>query len=184
MGSKFKTAVFFCISALFSFSSCNNYADDTVYDDELIFTNSLELEVDAYQYKDSTDGLNYQVSGDTTLDTLGKLPEFRWEEIKYLLVSVAIFNKPISISDGNIQNTENIIWQWHSGMDSVVLIIEDVEHVQVHYNWGKPVIEKNIQYETQPLALESGLYYWAVWSWDGNGKEIMYSSKPMKFEIE
>lgn len=177
-------ALFICLSAIFIVFSCNNSEVLPVYNPDLVFSRSFEINVIPYVYTDITDDLLYQVSGKTTLDTLGSQPEFQWGLVPSNIVTVALFNEPIQVSGGEIQNPENIIWQWHSSMDSEKKEIDGLFYTSVQYQHGKTVINKEIQYATQPLPLQSGLYYWAVWSWDQGGRWILYSTKLFKFLVE
>ncbi len=177
-------ALSFCLSATLITLSCNKSEAISVYNPELVFTRSFEIEVAPYVYTDKTDDILYQVSGKTTLDTLGAQPEFRWGVVPSNIVTIAVFNEPMQVSGEEIQNPENIIWQWTSNMDSERKEVDGLFYTSVQYLQGKMVINKKIQYATQPLPLQSGLYYWAVWSWDEGGRWILYSTKPFKFQVE
>lgn len=185
MRIKFKNiTLFLSLSATFLLISCNYSEAPTVYNPTLVFTRAFEITVTPYVYSDITDGKKYQVSGDTTLDTLGPQPEFQWNLVPSNIVTVALFNEAVQVSANEIQNPENIIWQWHSSMPSEKVEINNSYFRKIQYEQGKTVINKKIQYDTQPLPLQSGLYYWVVWSWDNGGRWVLYSSKQFKFRVE
>lgn len=173
-----------CFSAVFFVVGCNNSEEPAVYNPDLIFPNSVEIVVTPYVYTDSTNNEKYQVSGETEIDTLGPQPEFRWERVPSNIITIALFNAPIVVANNEIQNLENLIWQWHSSMVSDELNIDKKTLRRVQYKHGYPVLNKKIQYDTQPLPLQSGLYFWAVWSWEGGGRWVLFSTKPFTFRVE
>lgn len=172
------------LSVVFFIIGCNNSEEPAVYNPALIFPNSVEIAVAPYVYTDSTNNVNYQVSGDTVVDTLGPQPEFRWERVPSNISTVALFNAPIVVVNNEIQNLENIVWQWHSSMVLDELILDNKTVNRIKYTNGYPVLNKKIQYDTQPLPLQSGLYFWAVWSWDRGGRWVLFSTKPFTFRVE
>lgn len=176
--------VFICISTTFLFAGCNNQDEPAVYNPELLFKNTFEIKVAPYKYLDPTDSMEYQVSGDTILDTIGAQPTFQISIVPSNITTVAVFTNPVRVSGIQILNPEDIIWQWHSTMDSDIIELDGKNRRRIQYQQGKPVINKKIQYSTQPLPLQSGLYFWAIWSWDNGGRWVLYSSKPFKFRVE
>ncbi len=175
--------IFFPFSAILMLSGCNNIDNSDVYDPNLVFPNALEISVSPYEYTDVYNGETFQISGDTVLDTLGPMPELRWESFPCDIVTSVISTAPIYCKNGTVVNPEKIIWQWHSGMPEHLLLVADIQYISILFNEGKPVEEKNILYSTQPLSLNSGLYYWAVWGWDESGREVVFSTKPYKFIV-
>lgn len=147
--------------------------------DYLIFSTSYPIEISAYEYQDN-EGNVYQVQGDTSFaliaDTVGDSPVLAWEAIPFRYVTAALFSNPISVSGGEIQNVEDIVWQWHSGMDFGVV-------GQVQYSEGRSVINEIIDYNNFPVSLTGGHYYWAVWAWGNAGVRVLFSSQQREFYV-
>jgi hypothetical protein len=174
-----KILTFCCCAISLILNSCNQTEEETVYNNpELLFSNSLTINVNPYTYTEDESG-TFQVLGDSALvaDTVSSTPELKWDNIWTGLITVAISKTEFIVSDDKIINAEDIIWQWQPGMESG-------EFGNVAYLEGKEVNNKNILYSTQPLPLENGLYYWAVWGWDKSGRTILYSSKPQKIYVK
>lgn len=172
------------LSLLILLGNCSQVDDNDFYNSELVFKNSYPIDIAPYSYIDSQTGLQYYITGDTITDTLNNTPVFQWKNDHSDIVTCAIFSAPVSTSNGTLLNAQDIIWQWHTGMEHENITIDDEAYIQVSYNWGFPVSEKKIQYNTQPFNMQSGLYYWAVWSWDKSAREVLYSTALMKFLIE
>lgn len=150
--------------------SCNNASDAIVYNPDLIFDNSLKINVNPYTYSDS--GIVYTVLGDSAsvADTVSSTPVLKWSKSWSDVVTVAISTAPFEVEDGRISNADQIIWLWHPGLS-------EGENGEVAYLDGKPVENEKILNEKQPLPLENGLYFWAVWSWDKGARYVIYSTK-------
>ena len=157
----------------------NCMEDEAVLTNEdLIFTNSFHLKIPPYEYFD-TNGKAFFVRGDTNyqsniLDTLNNMPAFAWDSIGLKIISLAIFNSPISVMNSEIVNSEDIVWKWHSGMNFG-------KEGLVQYSDGKDVID-GVELESVTPLTES-TYYWGVWAWNTSGNRILYSSRQMKFYV-
>ena len=74
-----------------------------------------------------------------------------------------------------INNAEDIVWQWHSGMEGA--------EGWIQYTNGKNVINDTIDYHHVADSLDEGHYYWAVWGWGGSGVRVWYSSRELEFYV-
>ena len=159
--------------------SCNQNNEELVYDPELVFVNSLKIRVEPYSYFNSDSTAIYKILGDSAVvaDTVDSLPVFIWQNVWPNIATVVVSKEFFTVNNNTISNADQIIWQWQPGM-------EEGEYGMVAFPEGKPVENENILYDTQPLPLESGLYYWAVWAWDNGGRNIIYSSKPQKLYVK
>jgi hypothetical protein len=164
------------------FHSCSE-EESAVYNPDLLFTSAFEIRIPSYSYQDSL-GNTYTVRGDTgyqsgITDTLNSTPDLIWDSMGIEILTAAIFNQPIQVEGGEISNTSDIIWQWHSGMLTG-------KEGAVQYSDGRNVIHNTsdtIDYLNAPSALNSGHYYWAVWGWNQSGVRIWYSSKQLEFYV-
>ncbi len=160
---------------------CSNI-EDTTNNEDLVFSDVFEISIPPYQYEN--DGIIYQVTGDTgyyysLVDTLNSEPSFRWDSLDISLVTVAIFNQPINVYKGAIVNTGNLIWQWHSGMESG-------KEGNIQYSDGRNVLyndEASIDYFHPARPLDEGHYFWAVWGWNRSGVKVWYSSRQLEFYV-
>lgn len=158
---------------------CCTDDDAIISNEELIFTNSYPVNIPAYTYTDSL-GSVYAVQGDTNYplhpDTLNSSPTLAWDSILFELVSAAIFIRPVDISGGEIKNVTDIVWQWHSGMDSD-------KNYRIKYFEGKNVSNGEIDYQNPAQPLSEGKYYWGVWGWGNTGIRILHSSRQREFYV-
>jgi hypothetical protein len=166
------------------FVSCNEPEEATHYNSHLLFPEAVEIFIDPYQYIDPFDSISYKVAAGTLADTLGRMPEFRWRVTASSLLTVCISRQPFVLSNNQIVNEEDIIWQWHTGLNQEIIELGETNYVKIPFKEGRPLKNKNILYNTQPLALESGLYFWSVWGWDKSGKKISYSSPQIQFIVK
>lgn len=178
------TKIIIYFSAYLFLLSCNKIEDTDVYNPELVFTDAVEIRINSYQYTDLQSGITYKVEGDTITDTLSSMPDFQWETVPCSLLTAVISTEPIQSLNGTLINPEKIIWQWHSAMQEHLVDTIDIQSTRVYFREGKNVEAKNILYNTQPLPLQNGLYFWAVWGWDKSGSKVVFSSKPLKFIVE
>ncbi|MBN2484663.1 MAG: hypothetical protein JXB34_01690 [Bacteroidales bacterium] len=176
-------ALFF--SMFFALTACNEPIENSTYNPELLFTAGHEIIIDNYEYTDPLDSNIYFVNNDSITDTLGSMPEFCWLDETGKLVTVAISKEELLVENGTIVNAGEIIWQWHTGMGSQSFIGSiGNKYLKVSFLEGRNVENKNILYQTQPIALESGLYFWAVWGWDRGGKRVIFSSRQRGFVVK
>jgi hypothetical protein len=170
---------------LFVYYSCSQEATN-LNNIDLLFPNSLRLNVPAYSYDDSLNTV-YTVMGDTTYytgipDTLNSTPVLRWDSLGLNNCTAAIFTAKPVVAGGMISNSNDIVWQWHSGMNS--------EEFAAHANFsdGRNMVGdadfKSIDYGHKPTPLTKGReYYWAVWSWTSDGINILFSTRVMRFYV-
>lgn len=170
---------FILIISLLSMFSCNQNEEPLVYDAELVFPNSFKIKVEPYSYYNSDSSEVYKVLGDSAIvpDTVSSTPTFKWTNVLSGLVTVVISEDLFVVRDNEIINADKIIWQWQPGL-------ENGKHGEVPYLEGKMVDNKNILSHTQPLPLQNGLYYWAVYGWESSGREIIYSTKPLLIYVK
>ncbi len=152
----------------------------TLNNEDLIFSNSFQIKIPSYQYYDSTEKV-YSVRGDTSFqssypDTLNDLPVIAWDSMGLRIITVAIFTSPIAATNNEIVNIEDIVWQWHSGM-------EFGEEGYVQFSDGKNVFEGTIDYENDPEPLQERMYYWGIWAWNASGTRLLYSSRQLEFYV-
>jgi hypothetical protein len=148
---------------------------------DLIFHNSYQLKVDPYSYI-GADNVKYLCQGDTIYytaipDTFDSQPLIKWDSIKLNVISVSIFTSPVSVADNKIKNSNEIIWQWNSGMK-----FDKISSIK--YLEGKNVLNNIVDYDHLPNPLKPGIYYWAVWGWNSEGTRILYSSRQMSFYVQ
>lgn len=171
--------VFIAIIVVLSAISCNQNDEDLVYNPDLVFANSFKINVDPYVYYNADSTLEFKILGDSAIvpDTISSTPLFKWDKTLSGLVTVVVSKELFVVKDKAIENADQIIWQWHTGMD-------DGSIGEVGFFEGKTVKNKIIDYDTQPLPLENGLYYWTVYSWESSGREIIYSTKPLLIYVK
>jgi hypothetical protein len=169
--------LFYLTICFFLFYSCTE-EEATLINEDLIFSNSYQIKIPGYTYFDS-EGNSIFVRGDSSYlasypDTLNSLPLLAWDSIGLKLIIVAIFTSPIIVSNNEIVNFEDIIWEWHSGMNFG-------KEGYVQYLDGRDVINGEIGESVTPL--HESTYYWGVWAWNSNGKKILYSSRALEFYV-
>jgi hypothetical protein len=159
--------------------SCNQNDDPLVYNPELVFTNSFKVDVNPYQYANQDSTEFFWICGDSAIvtDTVSSTPVFKWTNVLADLITVVISKEKFMVADDAIENADQIVWQWHPGLDSG-------EYGNVAYMDGRMVKNENILENTQPLPLESGLYYWVVYGWNGSARDIVFSSKPLEIYVK
>jgi hypothetical protein len=166
-------------------ASCSDNELNTTTNTDFLFPNTFEIRVDTFSYTDPSDLTIYKINPDSVTDTLGPMPEFKWRnDDAPNLVCIAISSDSLLVENGQIENPEKIIWEWHSGMKEEIIGNEDNKSMRIPFIEGRSVDNKNILYDTQPSALENGLYYWAIWGWDADGKTVIYSSRQRRFAVK
>ncbi len=173
--------LFFSILLLFIFLiSCTD--NEVVLENEnLLFTNSYEIAIPGYEFQDD-EGKVYHVRGDTSYfsnypDTLNCLPVLEWDSMGIRIITAAIFTNNIQVAGNRIVNTDDILWQWHSG-DAM-----SGKEGYVKYSDGRNVINDSIDYTNPADSLDEGHYYWAIWGWGESGIRIWYSSRELEFYV-
>jgi hypothetical protein len=171
--------IYFLAITFLALISCNQNEDVLVYNPELVFPNSFKISVEPYSYSNSDSSETYWMLGDSAVfaDTVNGQPTFQWIPSGTNIVTVVISKEQFNVSAGNIENADSIIWQWQPGMETGKM-------GKVAYIEGKPVKNKKIEYDKQPLPLENGLYFWAVYGWDSGGREVIFSTKPQEMYVK
>ena len=166
------------ITVIFVFISCTD--ELTEYNNpELVFRNSIPIGIPPYTYFNTDRAIH--VGGDTSYvynltDTIDNKPVFKWDKSMAKFLTAAIFTRPILVENENITNANDIIWQWHNGM-------EFGENDSIFFTQGKKVMNGIISDITAD-SLQQGMYYFAVWGWDENGTYIYASSRELKFFVK
>ncbi len=111
----------------------------------------MKNKIEPYQYNDS-DSV-YRIWGDLVIvvDTVSTNPIFKWTYGWPDYITGAASLQSLKVINGTLSNSDQIIWMWNPGM-------ETGERGKVSFLEGKPVKNKNILIEKQPLPLQNGLY--------------------------
>lgn len=169
----------FIVSILILIAACED-DEPVLVNKDLIFTHSYPIEIPAYEYTDPVNSNHYTVRGDSGFnsfpDTISPNPVFLWYNFGIQLLSVAVFTQTVDVQGGEISNPDDIIWEWHTGMNS-----EKDDTVQ--YSEGRNVYNGTVEYDEDVVPLEEGLYYWAIWGWGSSGTTILYSSRLLSFYV-
>lgn len=97
-------------------------------------------------------------------------PHMAWSATDKELVLAAIFDQPIIIKERHIDNTEDIVWLWHSGLGTA-------NEGDVPYSSGVSVSNGDLEKTSAARELDIGrTYYWLVIAWDGDGEIVTHSS--------
>lgn len=159
-----------------------------------LFSSSELISIPPYTYSENTDV--YYIRGDSSInpnvviiggqefilqpeDIFSSQPLLQWTATGLKFVAVGIFDEQPSVSNitDSITNPEHMIWTWNTSMEGREGFVE--------YNNGISVqngVFQNGLIPT-PLSISSQKYYWAVWAWDNNGEEILYSSLVLPFYV-
>jgi hypothetical protein len=99
-------------------------------------------------------------------------PSISWQATGRRLVVAAFFSRPIDVRQNQIRNTNDLVWMWHSGMDTG-------REGNIAWADGAPASFGQPLIGRAPTPLSPGTYSWAVWSLDEGGKPaeatIVYS---------
>jgi hypothetical protein len=162
------------------FSNCEDISEETL-NNELIFPEAHEIKVPSYVYQAVTGDVF--VHGDegfknNIVDTITSTPQLRWDSVQTKLIVSAIFINRIQVTKGKIENTNDIIWIWHSGLDKG-------KDGRVTFEEGRSISDGVIENPGLPVPLPAAhQYYWGVWSWDESGIRVLYSSRQMTFYVK
>lgn len=174
-----------------SISAIGNTWDEDVFQ----FTESIDCSAGAnlvddglgsvdYRYVPSQDVLLFPGSIPITLTSPGfgdtlqtNTPTFRWAPVERSAVAAVVFDKPpVFDSDGRVQS-ENIVWVWHSGLETAI-------QGNVTFADGVSIVGPDFDDDGPPVPLGTGSHYWAVWAWDSDGIRIDASSNVSYFLVE
>ena len=131
-------------------------------------------------YDTSTINYNNQIFRSTTkldisMSTNGTYkPSFSWQSTGLKYIIIGIFTNRISVRDNKIQNPEDMIWTWNTGMARG-------REGDIIYIDGRDVANKVISSNNStPLSLDK-TYYCAMWAYDidynliRSSKEFLYT---------
>lgn len=168
------------IILLIVFGSCEESSEQP-FNKELIFPGAREVKVPLYVYQ--SEEREITVHGDEgfkndIVDTLTSMPVLRWDSLETELIVAAIFRSPIQVLNGEISNTGDMVWIWHSGLDQGT-------DGMLAFTDGRSITDGNLNSLSQPQPLPAmQTFYWGVWSWDDSGIKIIYSSRQLTFYVK
>lgn len=164
------------------FTGCDE-SESILENEDLIFKHTYPITIPVFEYTDGN-GQIRRINGESSYqgspDTLSVKPMFTWENMSIRIAFMGIFTEPIQVSNDEITNSSDIIWQWHSGMPT-----ELGDTIQFSEG-GNVIIQANgeVSYGPPPPELEVGRdYFWGVWGWGQSGTRVLYSSKELKFHV-
>ena len=100
-------------------------------------------------------------------------PTLRWTATQRPLVAAGVFSSPIVVRNGQIDNPDDLVWLWHSGLPTG-------DEGSVPFDAGRGDFEANDA--PQPLT-RGRTYYWACWAWDDSGSVVSRSSAQYTFFV-
>ena len=130
-----------------------------------------------YQFIPPQDSLLFQNKSRIRLDQPGfgeviftNEPNFVWSDSSAKITMVAVWEQPPTVTLDGVADTGILYWIWHSGLGTGGSGF-------AQFNDGVLLVDGDFNNTQPPVLLEKGRsYYWAVWGWDENGKEITASS--------
>ena len=132
----------------------------TPFDENLIFINAAPIEIITPSQGDTLESIT---------------PVFSWEAPSSEMVYIGIFTKNISVSGGQINNIEDNIWGWHSGLGKGRIGF-------VNFSDGLNVVNGLLQIDNPPTPLQPNTTYsFAIWAWNIDGTSIGYASPEIIF---
>jgi hypothetical protein len=162
------------------FSTCEDVSDETLNND-LIFPAVHEIKVPSYVYQSMSGDILIQGDegyNNNAVDTITPTPTIRWDSVQTKLIVTAIFIHPIQVTNGKIENTNDIIWIWYSGL-------EDGKDGWVTFEEGRSISDGMMDNLGQPIPLPAlHQYFWGVWGWNESGIKVLYSSRQMTFYVK
>jgi parallel beta-helix repeat protein len=103
-------------------------------------------------------------------------PKFAWEPTGDRWVMAGVFTEPIQVVNGVIHNTDALVWAWHSALTRG-------HDGEVAFNEGIPVHQGQLDVGRLENLQWGHAYYWAVWSWDLDGINIIHASPQHIFAV-
>ncbi|MCA9672812.1 MAG: hypothetical protein KC503_44775 [Myxococcales bacterium] len=88
-------------------------------------------------------------------------PSFSWPATGERHVVCAVFRKRIAVRQDRIENEDDMVWVWHSGM-------RRGREGNVRWDDGRPGPSST----DPPRSLPAGTYYWALWTLDVAGNPL------------
>lgn len=108
-----------------------------------------------------------------TISGYANFPEFLVGERNINeLLHIIVLDEPIIVDDDNIQNTDAIVWEWHTGKTS---------QSKVSFLDGQ-LIDSTYQLN-QITCLENPTLYWAAFTWDDKAIRIAASTVQHSFRL-
>ncbi|MCF0075328.1 hypothetical protein LZD49_32925 [Dyadobacter sp. CY261] len=112
------------------------------------------------------------------------VPKFIVPVLPSKLVAICISTSllKIRLDNKSVENVNDIVWTWNSGLKSGTI---SGGKLIVDYSEGKMVKDGVVGMSSKAEPLSSGgFYFFSMWSWDDQGKEIEYSSANIPFIVE
>lgn len=163
---------------------CSSTPEEIARNEQALFPYTRTIDCPPYTYTQTINNsiVSFTNGGDSSrdigrVDTLSNLPELQWVKTYANFITAVIATDSLRVENNTITNKGSILWQWHDGM------ISGTDSL-VKFSDGRTVEGEKILYDVQPLALESGLYYYAIWAWRQNGKDLHMSSRQQKFYVK
>ncbi|MEM8526129.1 MAG: hypothetical protein AAGG68_15930 [Bacteroidota bacterium] len=136
----------FCLLAL----ACQDKEDTLISNKNSLFPNTLPL--------------NIEVGNDEF-----NLPIFNIESIEPTIFSIVVSKKVLIVNNQQIQNPDDIVWQWNSGM-------ENTKEVRVTQGALTDATDTTLSNILCNFLTHTELY-WAAWAWDSEGIEVTHSTQ-------
>ena len=149
-------------------NNSSNQSSDTFSEiHELTFHNTKKISIIQPAYNQQIDMTNPTIQYKNTLKN------------KYIMVTIWK-NKP-NVLVNKIQNPQDIIWYWHTGMNN-----SNIGYVEYHKG-SNPIngkIDTGAHKDIALKQLTSGRsYYLVIWEWDEKGRNIIASSITSIFHV-
>lgn len=141
--------------AIIFFQSCEEQVTppERPFNEQLVFQNSEELIIP------------------TTLDS-NDFPIFDISSVDQQKVFIAVSTEALTTSNFEVENTDAIIWQWHSGLNAIN---------QIKFENGE-LLDPNLAFKNG-LCCNGDTYYWSAWTWGETGQYIKASTPIESFKV-
>lgn len=101
-------------------------------------------------------------------------PWFSWTTANMKYMVIGIYSNPVSVKDDAIQNPQDMVWTWNTG-------ITNVANNQIFFSDGRDVAGSVIQTNATALSF-SNTYYIAAWAYDSN-YNLVYSTVQYTYTV-
>lgn len=145
--------ILFALVLFGTIQSCDEPPIELPFNDHLLFHNSYELDL-----SNTVDSNNF--------------PIFDISKIDYEQIFIAISTQPLTTANNEVENQDDIIWQWHSGMEltsKIGYIDGALLQPDLDFNGG--------------LCCDGDKYYWSAWAWNESGEYIIASTGNTDFNV-
>ena len=147
-----------------------------------------------YTVNTDSDAMGFEERGDSSFqprlsafgfalpreDNMSSKPFLSWVPTGLRFVMVGIFDSIPEVSQINgfhISNPSSLIWAWNTELGTG-------REGAIHYSGGLRFKDGGfVGGVPAPLTVRSRLYYWAIWAWDENADQIIYSSRVIPFRV-